>query len=40
MKKEYQTYVIVIINEERIVTLNRQYLPNFDLKKIEGHWSV
>ena len=40
MKKEYQTYVIVIINEERIVTLNRQYLPNFDLKKVEGHWSV
>ncbi len=40
MKKEYQTYAIVIINNEKIVTLNRQYLPNFDTKKIEGHWSV
>jgi len=39
MKKEYQTYVIVIINNERIVTLNRKYLPNFSSEKIDGSWS-
>jgi len=43
MKKSNQTasetYCIAIIDEKRIVTLNRKYLPNYSNDKIEGVWS-
>lgn len=43
MKKSSQTasetYCITIIDEKRIVTLNRKYLPNYSNDKIEGVWS-
>ena len=43
MKKDHQTYnetySIAIIDEERIVTLNRKYLPTFSRETIEGEWS-
>jgi hypothetical protein len=34
-----QTYCIVIIDEKRIVTLNRKYLPTYSKDNIEANWS-
>ena len=39
-KKDNQTYVIIIINNDKIVTLNRKYLPTCSSEKIDGSWSV
>jgi len=39
-KKDNQTYVIIIINNDKIVTLNREYLKICSSKKIDGSWSV
>jgi hypothetical protein len=34
-----QPYCIVIIDEKRIVALNRKYLPTYSKDSIEGNWS-
>jgi hypothetical protein len=38
-QKYNQTYVIVIINNNKIVTLNRKYLPTCSRDKIDESWS-
>jgi hypothetical protein len=38
-QKFNQTYVIVIINNAKIVTLNRKYLPTCSRKEIDESWS-
>ena len=38
-QKYNQTYVIVIINNNKIVTLNRKYLPTCSREEIDESWS-